>query len=261
VPKTAPGAVYNLARQLESTTERNFIMKTKRSESIANLAAALAVAQGQIKTAAKDAKADTGKFSYSYATLDAIWEVARKPLSENGLSVIQIPTNDDGAFYLETILAHSSGEWISGTMMLPISSGRMSELQAMGSAITYARRYMLGAMVGVTTGDDDDGQRASNVSRNDEQPKPVSPTMNVGKLLKRLNREDDIKGFYKQTSDIKNVMSAGREWPASDDIEGWKTLFNDARVYALERIIQNGETSPDMTDDIETQHPEIFGEN
>jgi hypothetical protein len=240
-------------------------MQTKRSDEITNLAAALAVAQGQIKTAAKDAKADAGNFNYSYATLDAIWEVARKPLSDNGLSIVQIPTNDTEAFSLETILLHASGEWISGTMTLPVNAGRMSELQAMGSAITYARRYMLGAMVGVTTGDDDDGQKAASVSRHsDEQPKPVQPTMNVGKLLKRLNREDDIKGFYKKTSDIENVLSEGREWPPADDIDGWKTLFNDARVHALEHTTEKNvnkaeaRASNDIPDHLAEECPEIF---
>lgn len=221
-------------------------MQTKRSDEITNLAAALAVAQGQIKTAAKDAKADTGKFNYSYATLDAIWEVARKPLSDNGLSVVQIPTNDAETFRLETILLHASGEWISGIMSLPVNAGRMSELQAMGSAITYARRYMLGSMVGITTGDDDDGRKAAQSPPNREN----KPTMTPALLLKRLNREDAVTGFYDKPESIKEaIFTEGRNWPAPDDIDAWKVLFNDAIAYAF---------SQEDNEELEAEYPEIF---
>lgn len=254
------------------------MIESKRSESVMNLAAALAIAQGLIKTATKDNEADTGKFKYKYASLDAIWDVARKPLADNGLSIVQIPTNNDEGFRLETMLLHSSGEWISGTMTLPINAGRMSELQAMGSAITYARRYMLGAMVGVTTGDDDDGRAAVLQQTEYKEPKPLKPTMNVGKLLKRLNQEPEINGFYKKTSDIKATLTVGRSWPEPDDIEAWKLLFTDARDYALdeiERAVEEGDISPDqipMTQEtaiqsasdaageLEDQYPEIFEE-
>jgi hypothetical protein len=141
-------------------------MKIQWSDERHELAAALALAQGQIRTANKDSVAKVqmksgGQFTYKYSTLDDNWAVARKPLSDNGLAVVQIPTNDESGFYLETTVLHSSGQWVSGVMVLPILTDRMSALQAMGSAITYARRYMLGAMVGVTTGDDDDGHQAS----------------------------------------------------------------------------------------------------
>lgn len=211
-------------------------MKTKRSESIAQLAAALAVAQGAIKTAAKDAEADTGKFKYQYATLDSIWDACRKPLSDNGLSVIQIPANDEDGFHVETILAHSSGEWISGTMTLPVVAGRMNELQAMGSAITYARRYALAAMIGVASGADDDGQSAGQISKPQEAVSPKKPlTMTPKKLLTRLQAESrNVAGFYQSPDEILAIRREGTDWPAQDDIDGWRQLFEDARDHALE---------------------------
>jgi hypothetical protein len=238
-------------------------MESKRSESIANLAAALAVAQGQIAIAPEDSVADTGKFKYNYATLDSIWEACRKPLSENGLSVVQIPTNDEAGISVETILLHSSGEWISGTITLPVASGRMSESQAVGSAITYARRYTLGAIVGVATGADDDGQAAGG--RPDKAEAPILPvmtshTMTPQKLLKRLNQESEINGFYGTVENIfQSVFTEGRTWPAPEDIDAWKLLFDDAKQHALEAIEQTL-TPPDETDqgDLEAEYPEIF---
>ncbi len=217
-------------------------MKIRWSEERHELAAALAQAQGAMETAKKDNVANIkissgGQFTYKYSTLDDIWNVARKPLSENGLSVVQIPANDEDGFYIETTLLHSSGQWVSGLMTLPVIAGRMSELQAMGSAITYARRYMLGAMVGVTTGDDDDGQAANRASKHQQQkqkPEPVpvkpAPTMTPEKLLTRLNREDAVNGFYTEVADIyHSVFTEGRDWPEAEDIDAWKLLFQDAK--------------------------------
>lgn len=245
-------------------------MDTKRSDSIANLAAALSVAQGQIKTAINDAKANTGTFTYSYATLDAIWETCRKPLSDNGLSVVQIPTNDQSGFYLETIIAHSSGEWISGIMTLPVSSGRMSELQAMGSAITYARRYMLGAMVGVATGDDDDGQQAARLPAQAQKPVVAEPeevreVIDLGAVFDKLNRVKGLYGFYKTPRSILACRAKGAELPAPDDLQGWRQLFKDARDYALSEIARTVEEGAETTaevisDELEAEYPEIFGE-
>ncbi len=216
-----------------------------RSKEINELAAALAIAQGQIKTATKDNLAKVkmksgGEYSYKYSTLDDIWEVARTPLSKNGLSVIQIPTNDENKLYLETILVHASGQWISGTMTLPIVVVRMSELQAMGSAITYARRYALGAMVGVTTGDDDDGQAAGD----GKKPDPLQ--MDKQQLLNALNKYASIRGFFTKPDEIMSALTGRTEWPDRDDIDGWRILLTDAKNHALEVLEDsNRDITPD----------------
>lgn len=142
------------------------------------LAAALATAQGQIKAAKRSNKAGSRGFTYQYSSLEDIWDVARKPLSENGLSVIQIPSNDeDGRIFIETTVLHSSGQWVSsGPMYLPQETGKMNALQALGSAITYARRYQLSAMVGISNStEDDDGQAGGERTKHAPQSKPDQP--------------------------------------------------------------------------------------
>lgn len=228
-----------------------------RSEEINELALALSKAQGQIKSAPKDAKVG-GKINYKYATLDSIWEVCRKPLSDNGLAVIQLPANEN-SLTLETVLLHSSGQWIGTILSLPESAGRMSELQAMGSALTYARRYMLGSIVGITTGDDDDGLKASlPTGRTQSSPSDVSNgnEMTLAKLLTELNRVERIKGFYSKPDEIMACRSKGAESPDADDIEGWRQLFEDARNYAfeqLDRVIEDRRITPDQTPMSETE--------
>lgn len=174
-------------------------METKRSEQIAQLAGALARAQGKIRTATKDRLARVkmragGEYTYRYATLDDIWDACRPALAENELSVVQVPLSDAAGLQLETLLAHSSGEWISGTMQLPVVADRMSGLQAMGSAITYARRYMLAAMVGVTTGDaaDDDGEAAKAVERPPVDRPATNGTGPWQRLVARIKGELEL---------------------------------------------------------------------
>ena len=126
-----------------------------KSEHIGKLAEALAKAQGAIKHALKDST--NPHFKSSYADLASIWEACRKELSDNGLSVVQpCDFNEVGGLIVETTLMHSSGEWISGKLFMPVPQATP---QGIGSAITYARRYSLAAMVGIAP-DDDDGEAA-----------------------------------------------------------------------------------------------------
>lgn len=136
----------------------------KRSEQINELATALAKAQGKIKVAPKAnvAKIDTrdgkGGYSYSYSTLADVWEACRAPLSENGLALIQTVAAEGSKVTVTTLLVHSSGQWISDDLTL---AARDASPQAIGSCITYGRRYALGSMVGVVSEEDDDGAEAT----------------------------------------------------------------------------------------------------
>jgi hypothetical protein len=132
-----------------------------QSESIANLAKALSIVQGKLTYAVKDSA--NPFFKSKYADLESVWDACRNLLAENGLCVMQFPGEFiDGCMSLTTILAHSSGEWIKQTMEVPVTK---PDAQAVGSAITYMRRYALAAVVGVVQADDD-GNAASS-------PKPV----------------------------------------------------------------------------------------
>ena len=127
-----------------------------QSESINELAAALAKAQGRIKGALKDTS--NPFFKSKYADLASVWEACRSALSENGLSVVQTTTCDNPeSVTVETQLIHSSGQWIRGCLTMRPAK---SDPQGIGSTITYARRYGLAAIVGVAP-EDDDGNAAS----------------------------------------------------------------------------------------------------
>ncbi|RMD64879.1 hypothetical protein D6833_03715 [Candidatus Parcubacteria bacterium] len=122
------------------------------SEQIDQLAAAIAKAQGEIQNVHKD-KAGYG---YKYADLAAVLDIARPVLSKHGLAVIQTASNADNSVSVTTTIAHVSGQWVSDTITMPVQVGKgMSHAQAVGSVITYARRYSLAAMVGIAQEDND----------------------------------------------------------------------------------------------------------
>lgn len=138
-----------------------------RSEQINELAEALALAQGEMEGAPKDRQ--NPHFRSSYADLASVWGACRKPLANHGLSVAQVPRvikGDDPAVEVETLLMHKSGQWISNLLELPVAK---ADTQGFGSAITYARRYALAAVVGVAP-EDDDGEGAMDRGASPGQP-------------------------------------------------------------------------------------------
>ena len=127
------------------------VTSMKTSEQISELAAALAAAQGMMDNAVMNRV--NPHFKSKYADLAAIFDAARKPLSANGLAIVQ--TIGDGV--LHTRLLHTSGQWIASEHPLPMS-GRPQEI---GSALTYARRYSLSALIGIAADEDDDANAAA----------------------------------------------------------------------------------------------------
>lgn len=152
------------------------VVDANETSSIAALAAALAKAQGAMQAAAKDSK--NPHFNSKYADLAAIWAACRAPLATNGLSVVQrVSTSGDGAVTVVTRLMHSSGEWIQDRCVFPVAQRTP---QAYGSAVTYARRYALAALVGVAA-EDDDGNDASGGPSRQEPPAKARKTEPEGK--------------------------------------------------------------------------------
>lgn len=127
------------------------------AENIGKLAAALSKAQAKIQHAEKGR--ENPHFGHGYSTLADVWNACREALTENELAVVQMPQGgEEGWVCLETRLIHSSGESVASIFRIPVVK---RDPQAYGSAITYARRYSLAAIVGVAP-EDDDGNAAAN---------------------------------------------------------------------------------------------------
>ena len=162
-----------------------------KSESIANLATALAIAQMNIKGAIKDS--NNPFFKSKYADLSSVVEAIRPAFGQCGLSYIQrVEPSDRDEVRVETILLHASGEWLScGVLNLPVSK---ADAQGYGSALTYARRYSLAAACGVAP-EDDDGNAASG--KNAPQ-KRLETLPQLLEAINTANTADELKLFYAQ---------------------------------------------------------------
>lgn len=121
------------------------------------LAKALSAAQAEFGTVPQSGKNPFHKSTYS--TIEDYVNAAKPVLAKHGLSISQAPNLLETQFVLTTILMHESGEHIVSNQ--PIFSAKQ-DAQSMGSAITYARRYAYGAVLGMASGDfDDDGNAAT----------------------------------------------------------------------------------------------------
>ena len=125
----------------------------KTSESIKEIAVALHKFHGLMGKVGKDAV--NPHFKNKYASLSNIIEATTPHLNAVGLSVVQLPCESG----LETMILHTSGEYISSVSSTPCKD--VSNPQALGSAITYARRYALGAALSLNIDEDDDAQKAT----------------------------------------------------------------------------------------------------
>ena len=207
-----------------------------KSEQVNELAAALSKAQGVMKPAIFDKS--NPHFKSKYATLASIWDAIRKPLADNGLSVTQTTRMNGVGIILDTQLMHVSGQLISSEY--PLVAGAP---QAMGSSMTYARRYCLSAICGITADDDDDANEAQKATPRanphvttaedindhkvdyDQDGHPIENIPRGEDGIERLSKAMARPEYANLTADIKNAKALG-------DLEKWGRQ-NRNRVESL----------------------------
>lgn len=189
-----------------------------RSENINELAVALAKVQGSITHAVKDSM--NPHLKNKYADLASVWEACRKQLAENGLSIAQLPDGlEDNCLLLDTTMFHISGQWISSRIKMPMPK---QDPQGYGSALTYARRYALAAMVGVYQDDDDaDGAVKKPVQQQNKQTNTNIPTQQNKPTAQQASEPELISQPQLQ----KLQIVAKEQGLTADDMKGimaWK---------------------------------------
>ena len=187
------------------------------SDDIAELATALAKAQGEIQDASKGA--ENPYYKSKYADLAAVRSVIREPLAKNGLSIVQLPKTMDGGVEVQTMLLHSSGQYISSNLFMPAAK---SDAHGVGSAITYARRYSLMSILSLATEDDDGNAAVESVKRQPPAPK-AAPSKNVlaeGALAA-------AKGTASLTAWWNSLPEATRKTLPSDELANLKKIATD----------------------------------
>ncbi|PES22274.1 recombinase [Bacillus anthracis] len=199
-----------------------------KSDTITELAKALVKFNSEVNKIAKDA--DNPFFKNNYATLDTIIDEIRPILSKHGLSIMQIPSGDGQNVTLKTLLLHESGEWLESDelTMKPVKN----DPQAVGSCITYARRYSLAAFLSLNTGEDDDGNGATYGKGNKQNQKS-----NRGQAPNRLQgNSSNGKASEKQLKMIQAKIAHVATLTQTDKQMVEETLKNQVGFTNLSEI-------------------------
>ena len=145
----------------------------EKSESIKEIATALAKFQAEIHNPANTAT--NPFFKSKYAPLSEVLNTVRPILSKYGLSEIQDDYGNGDGVTVTTMLLHSSGEWLKTGELT--AKPEKNTAQAMGSIITYLRRYQLSSLLGVSSEDDNDAnEKEPNNKPENKKPAPKKET-------------------------------------------------------------------------------------
>ena len=218
----------------------------EQSEKIGNLVTALVNVQGSIKAAKKDS--ENPYFKSKYADLGAVWDSCREPLHKNGLAVIQTTKVVGDKVALVSTLAHTSGEWIRGELLLmPVKN----DPQGVGSALTYGRRYSLAALLGIVADEDDDGNAASH-PQNRETPRKSNPTS-----LPDVVKDAHSNGPAVESANLLTSRFLAPEMFTSKKGQGyWRTMDSDgAKLFIFDEKVAaaiSAKAEKEITVEIET---------
>ena len=210
------------------------------SEAINEIAEALVKAQTIIKAPTKNREVEVkmrggGMYKFKYATLDAVIEHVRKPLTDNDLWFVQTAAsrtknNGEGnVAVMETMLLHKSGQWICGEQPLQIAGQGNQEI---GSAVTYAKRYGLCAMLGLAADEDDDSNAAAGNSVRDIAAgvgtAPAEPPK-----LELFDPYGEVENMYPSVAEYLSALTMkindiGAYWPNNEALVTWIGQFYNA---------------------------------
>ena len=208
------------------------------SNEINELATALAKAQGEFSAVPKSSV--NPFFKSKYAPLPEVMAAAVPILSKNGLSISQfIGVDQDGRDLLTTYLMHTSGQYIVQDMRLHL--GKDDTSQALGSSVTYARRYQILAVCGMVQDEDDDGNASTQASMQSAvrpMPKATAPTL--GESVAKAAGKPPVKpqgnlATEKMTRMIWAISHKSLNWDDLQQYEAIESIIN-RKVESLESL-------------------------
>jgi hypothetical protein len=215
----------------------------QRSENLNELAIALSKAQADMKAAIfdrenayfKDAKGKPSR----YASLVAVWDAARGPLTKNGFCIIQSVDHVGESPVLNTTLLHSSGQWVGSQVVL---KPEKLNAQSLASAVTYAKRMAMAALCGIVADEDDDGNEASGIGM---KPKGGHAPPSLGRMVSggplvgnkvsgtsagesrdvpKIQVVPELNPFIQHKPEVKKEVESFEDFEApliSEDLEGY----------------------------------------
>lgn len=210
----------------------------KTSEQIGQLFDALSKAQGEfvnpernrtvkVTTKAKEGRA-AGSYTFDYATFDAILASTRPILAKYGLAVVQGVSTEANKVTVTTRIGHASGEWIEDHIT---GQADAADLQAIGSATTYLKRYSYTALLNIAAEEDDDGNAgAGNEAERTEKQKPACPKCGKNTFV-YANKPEQGPGWFCWLNKDKGKLGCGHKWTETEKPEPPAELTDDERAY------------------------------
>jgi len=190
----------------------------KTSEKIDIISPAILAAQKEIGAASKSA--NNPFFKSKYADFSTVIQAVKEPLNNNGISYMQLVQHDEAGDLVETVLLHESGQFI--TTETRAYCKKKDDPQALGSGITYAKRYALQAITGLPT-EDDDGNGAAKAPPAPKTPaKPIrikateSQQKHLGSVFELLSKDVPDKTLDKAKYADAVWILLGKKWPVSE---------------------------------------------
>ena len=193
----------------------------KRSESYSSIIKAMVKVQSELQTVKKDRINPFAESSY--ATLDAILNELLPKLNSNGIVLTQEPIFKESEtamkIGIETTLFHESGEWISyDPFFMQLEKGsKMNMAQSAGSIITYAKRYAVSSIFGISTDEDKDGVQAT----------PNDKKQNNYDNKKNQDSKNNDNEFFKNKKELENRIREVAKQTGS--------TFENIKKYVLEK--------------------------
>lgn len=195
------------------------------SDSIKELAAALAKAQAEFKVADKNKK--NKFFENHYADLQSVVEASRPSLSKHGFSVTQdLIVSDNGEELLMSILLHSSGQWIKSLAKV---KPMKQDVQSFSSYVSYLKRISYASLVGVVAGEeDDDGELAVASTRQPQYNYQKKTTNQSGPITddQVQQLEHELRGHEKIQTKVLDGLK----------IDHISQMPQDKFMYSINRI-------------------------
>ena len=216
-------------------------MTIRTSETIINLSKALVETQKELKQPLKDAK--NPFFKSEYVPLENVAEAITESATKHGLAFSQYATTTEtGNVSVGTIVFHESGEFIEFPPL--ILKPENTKPQSIGSAITYAKRYSLSAVFGITSDKDDDGNKANRngepqkqqQKRNQKQAQNDEPDVHaiVEKYVQRLAvlgvKRADVVEYVCNKHNVGNMFDIQPNVLVGEIKQIWLKKKNEARA-------------------------------
>lgn len=196
----------------------------RHSESLDKIAPALVSVAAEVKNSPKTA---VNKFlKNKYTPLDELVAELRPLLARHGIAVQQFTIGGNGSVGVETVLLHSSGQYMSAEALIAVEDEKgKSAAQVAGSVVTYLRRYALASALNVASEDDDDGHKPQQAPPAAPAPNPVIAELRDALQALASKAPEDVVREYKVRA------NQARE---AEDIDGLKELLEQVRAWKSE---------------------------